>query len=33
MSSNIPFTTQSNADISKCFKWRKSGTNKIYWWV
>jgi len=33
MSSRIPFTTQSNADVSKCFKWRKRGENKIYWWV
>jgi len=33
MSSSILFTTQSNADISKCFKWRRRGANKIYWWV
>jgi len=33
MSSSIPFTTQSNADASKGFKWRKRGANKIYWWV
>jgi len=45
MSSSIPFTTQSNADSSKCFKWRKwpvldrngrwrkRGAKKIYWWV
>ena len=33
MSSSIPFTTQSNADGSKCFKWRKRGANKMYWWV
>ena len=24
---------QSNSDVSKCFKWRKRGANKIYWWV
>jgi len=33
MSSSIPLTTQSNADVSKCFKWRKRGANKTYWWV
>ena len=33
MSSSIPFTTLSNPDASKCFKWRKKGANKIYWWV
>jgi len=33
MSRSIPFTTQSNADVSKCFKWRKRRANKIYWWV
>jgi len=33
MSSNIPFTIQSNADASKCFKRRKRGAKKIYWWV
>jgi len=33
MSSNIPFTTQSYADVSKCSKWRKRGANKIYWWM
>jgi len=33
MSSGIPFTIQSNADVSKCFKWRKRGANKRYWWV
>jgi len=31
MSSGIPFTTQSNAVVSKCFKRRKWGANKIYW--
>ena len=30
---SISFITQSNADASKCFKWRKRGANKIYWWV
>ena len=25
--------TKSNAGASKCFKWRKRGANKIYWWV
>jgi len=29
MSSNIPFTTQSNADASKCFKRRKRGQKNI----
>ena len=35
MSSSRPiyFITPSNADASKCFKWRKRGANKIYWWV
>jgi len=33
MSSSIPFTTQSNAGVSKCFKWRKREANKTYWWV
>jgi len=33
MSSSITFTTQRNADLSKCFMWRKRGANKIYWWV
>jgi len=33
MSSSIPFTTQSNADVSECFEWRQRGANKIYWWV
>jgi len=28
MSSNIPFTTQSNTDASKCFKRRKRGAKK-----
>jgi len=28
MSSNIPFTTQSNADASKCFKRKKRGAKK-----
>jgi len=28
ISSNIPFTTQSNADPSKCFKQRKRGAKK-----
>jgi len=29
MSSNIPFATQSNADVSKCFKRRKRGAKNI----
>jgi len=29
----LPFTTQNNADASKCFKWRNRGANKIYWWM
>jgi len=33
MPSSIPFTTQSNVDVSKFLKWRKRGANKIYWWV
>jgi len=28
MSSNMPFTTQSNTDASKCFKQKKRGTKK-----
>ena len=37
MSSSIPFTTQSDADTSKCFKWRKwplsgpCGTERLKW--
>jgi len=30
MSRNIPFTTQSNADASKCFKRQKRGAKKIF---
>ena len=33
MSSSMPFTTQSEAGASKCFRWRKRGSNKIRWWV
>ena len=33
MSSSILFTKQTNADVSICFKWRKWGANKIYWWA
>jgi len=29
MSSSIPFATQTDADVSKCFKWRKKGENKV----
>ena len=29
MSGSTPFTTQSNADALKCFKWRKRGGNNI----
>jgi len=29
MSSNIPITTQTNADASKCFKRRKRGAKNI----
>jgi len=27
------FHNTRNADASKCFKWRKRGANKTYWWV
>jgi len=31
MSSSIPFATQSDADASKCFKWRKWQLSGLCW--
>jgi len=33
MSGSISVATQSNADALKCFKRRRRGADKIFWWA